>query len=165
MQLQILLHNDGKEGYQSFRARIVTGINDATLEGYGETSREAVKNLREMAKENLLKSSRVYGALEAVNYSTVKVDYFDKAMVNTPLTSHGEIVDEWNKLDVEHKKFVITVRDSGPGSTHKFSGDVVPNYTLLTIRYGFIENTTSEDRYRVTEKYKRLELALLQLFD
>ena len=44
--LRLQIHNDGKEKYQSFEARLDDRDTTIYLEGYGENKDEAIENLK-----------------------------------------------------------------------------------------------------------------------
>ena len=46
IMLRLQIHNDGKEKYQSFEARLNDNDSTVYLEGYGEDKEEAIENLK-----------------------------------------------------------------------------------------------------------------------
>lgn len=51
--IKLHIHNDGKEKYNSFEARLNDFDSDIYLEGYGQDKEEAIKELKEKVEQKI----------------------------------------------------------------------------------------------------------------
>lgn len=51
--IKLQIHNDGKEKYQSFEARLNDFDSIVHLEGYGQDKEEAIKELKEKVEQKI----------------------------------------------------------------------------------------------------------------
>lgn len=76
MKLQI--HNDGKEKYQSFEARLQEVEPLVFLDGYGENKEEAIQNLKTNVQEKIRE-------LQNIDYNNFDWIAWDGKVINKAL--------------------------------------------------------------------------------
>jgi len=76
--VRLKIHNDGKEKYESFEARIYDE-NNSIIEGYGYDKEEAILNLRLKIDEEIVKVNKL---------KDIDFEDFDW------ITSDGKIIDK-----------------------------------------------------------------------
>ena len=72
MSVELKIHNDGKEKYQSFEAW-VDGID--CNNGYGATEAEAIEEYKRELKKFLMRVTVAIQNIELGSFETVKVDF------------------------------------------------------------------------------------------
>lgn len=66
-KIKLQIHNDGKEKYNSFEARLDEFDSIVYLEGYGEDKEEAIKELKEKVEQKI----KEYQEIEWDNFDWV----------------------------------------------------------------------------------------------
>jgi hypothetical protein len=70
---KLKIHNDGKEKYESFEARIYDSSDNKILEAYGADKDEAILNLR-IKIDNLIEEVKKLKDIDFDNFDWVSLD-------------------------------------------------------------------------------------------